>query len=57
MLDNILSVVGLFVPVPLRSHIEIVEGKSEKEVRDWVFTMQIGKVPLGWIMLFIAWIL
>lgn len=43
--QNILSLVGLFIPV-----------KFEENVK-WAFTMQIGLIPLGWIIVIIALII
>ena len=40
MKKNILAIIGLFIPV-----------KFEDK---WVFTMKIGKVPLGWIIVIIS---
>lgn len=43
MSKNLLSVLGLFIPVPI--------GRKMEGTRKWVFSFTVGTVPLGWIIL------
>ena len=47
---GLLSVLGLFIPVP-NSNYKSIFPKSKW---GWVFTIQIGWIPVGWIMVIIA---
>lgn len=46
LLRNILSVTGLFIPYR-------TEWLGE-ERKEWVFTLSVGHVPLGWVMIAVA---
>lgn len=54
ILDNLLSVIALFIPMPI-SRIQVVEDKLVISAKTkWCFSFQIGGVPLGWIMIAVA---
>lgn len=50
--DNVMSILGLFVPMPIweghREPLFMLFGEG------WVFTLTIGKIPLGWIIIILA---
>lgn len=46
---GILSLLGLFIQVPISNCTSIFK----KSKYGWVFTLSIGKVPLGWIIVVI----
>ena len=54
---SLISLYGLFLPY--HTNWLAPEEREDSPVKmdgKWVFTLSIGHVPLGWIMLVVAWI-
>lgn len=51
---SIASVIGLWIPVPYLTGGVTKGNVLTNNCLKWEFTMQIGEVPLGWIMTIVA---
>ena len=47
---GILSVLGLFIPMPVSN----AQSVFKKSKYGWFFTITIGYIPAGWIMILVA---
>ena len=51
---NIASVIGLWLPMPFLQAGVTKKNIISNEAVVWNFTLQIGKIPLGWLMVITA---
>ncbi len=51
------SVLGLFLPIPCYKTGVDKKGNLTNEKIEWTFTLQIGIIPLGWIIILVALII
>jgi len=54
LIDDIKAVVGLFIPMPSYTFGIDKKNTLSNNVVKWGFTLTIGEVPLGWIMIIVA---